>query len=145
MSAALIIFLGSVVLFTAFSFLVEIERVKGSRVFLPSVRSGFDNMLAFVYQKISDAWSHFIHYIVRLGWYYSVHSFLRTLLRIVVASYDYLEHRFERNRIRTKLLRDQKQGNGNGGHFEAVAAHKAEVALSPQEEEELKHRKLHED
>lgn len=142
MGTALQVFIGSVVVFTAFSFIVEKERKREERLFLKNFRNWCDNSIDSVYVIIRDGWEHFVNYIVKLGWYYSIHSFLRTLMELLVAVYDYLEHHFERNRARTKLLRADKQAKNTDSVLAAVAEHKEQVSLSPDEGEELREKQL---
>ena len=98
MSAVTTVFITSVVLFTALSFLIETERRRGSRVALTKVRDWLDEMIERFFTWLREAWEHFIQYVVKLGLYYSLHSLLRTLLQALVAAYDYLEKHFETNR-----------------------------------------------
>lgn len=144
MVVSLSVFLGSVVLFTALSSLVAFEQRRGKRVFLAGLRGVLDGFVAAVGRTFTAAWNHMTQYVVRLGWYYSIHSFLRTLMRALIAVYEYLEKHFERNRARTKKLRAQKRERTGQSHLAAVAEHKAEVALSPEAEQALLDQKLEE-
>ncbi len=144
MSAVTTVFITSVVLFTALSFLIETERRRGSRVALTKVRDWLDEMIERFFTWLREAWEHFIQYVVKLGLYYSLHSLLRTLLQALVAAYDYLEKHFETNRFRARALQAEKKAKGTNGHLNEVAKHKAEVALSPEEEDRLREEKLEE-
>ena len=139
---ALQVFIGSVVLFAAFSFVVERERVRGGRLFLTDFRNWCDKSILALYRGISNGLEHFVHYIVKLGWYYSLHSVFRTILHVLVAAYDYVELRFERNRDRAKLLRANKESKDSKTSLAAVVAHKEEVSLTAEEGEALKKEKL---
>lgn len=144
MSTSLIVFTGSAVLFAALSLLVHIEERRGGRVLLPRVRGFFDRMLNTAYRRIGEAWDHFVEFVVKLGWYYSIHSFLRTALRLVVSIYDFLEHRFEENRVRAKMLHSKKRERTVSNQLTQVAEHKEQVALSAEQSERLKAEKLEE-
>lgn len=140
MDLALQLFIGSVVLFTAFSFVVQLEERKGVRLFLVGPRSWLDRSLYLLGNKLHVGFEHFLHHIVKLGWYYSIHSFLRAVMAMLVSAYDYLETHFEKNRIRTRILR--ASGRSKNSHFTAVADHKDHITLTPDEEIELKDKKL---
>lgn len=143
MNTALTVFLTSLSLFILVALMVGREEKRGQRFFLVRVRTKLDDTLETVFRKVSLVWDHFAKYLLQLGWYYSLHSLLRALLRLVVAMYEYLERKFERNRLKAKNLK-HRRNQVSEGHLSEVAAHKAEVALSPEEEEELKERKLSE-
>ena len=143
MTTALTVFVSSLSLFIVVSFLVGREKKRQKRFFLARGRAKLDQVLEAVFGRLGRTWEHFAKYLLQLGWYYSLHSLLRTLLRVLVATYEYLEAKFERNRLKAKNLK-QKRHQAAEGHLSEVAAHKAEVALTPEEEEELKERKLSE-
>lgn len=140
MDVALQVFIGSVVLFTAFSFVVQMEERKGNRMFLVKARSWLDRILYLSANRLHTAFEHFLHHVVKLGWYYSIHSFLRAIMALLVSAYDYLETHFEKNRIKTRILR--ASGRSKNSHFTAVADHKDHITLTPDEEIAFKDKKL---
>lgn len=141
-STALIYFLVSVGVFLLLVVVTSVERKRGSRVFAGSLRTTLDTKLATLYQHLAQVLEHFFRYIVQLHWYYSIHSVLKTLLRIVVAVYTGLESFFERNRKRAKALRAEKRQQTELTHLEQVSAHKAETALTPTEQRKLRDKQL---
>lgn len=144
MTSALYVLIGSVTAFVALSLLVTAERRRGGRLLLSDVRTRLDQLLERFQAWFSGAWDHFVQYVVKLGWYYSLHSLLRGIMTMLVAMYDYLERHLEVNRFRAIALREKKRaGNGNS-HLQAVAEHKADVALTPEEQEKLREEKLEE-
>lgn len=136
-------FIASATVFVALALFVYIEQKRGRRIFLGGLRGGIDVLLVKFVRWCKEQWKHFVRYILQLGWYYSIHSLLRTVLRVLVATYDYIEAHFERNRLRTKDLRAEKQQRGDG-HLSAMAEHKAEVALTKRQQQALRKKKLEE-
>ena len=129
----------SAVLFFALLFGVQAEQKRGSRFLLGGVRGWFDKGIGSVERKIGRSWDHFMKYVVQLGWYYGLHSFLRAILRTLVACYESVENVFERNRHRTKQLRAEKQKVTNGDtHLAEMAQHKVDTALTPAQQRKLK-------
>lgn len=139
----LTVFITSAALFVALVTFVQTERRKGSRLILGKARTSLDVSLVKFNLWQKRQWEHFLRYILQLGWYYSLHSFLQTIMRVLVAIYDYIETHFERNRLRTRHLRAEKRKNVDT-HFSAVAEHKAEVALTPKQQDALREKKLEE-
>jgi hypothetical protein len=144
MVSPITVFLGSVVLFTALSLLVHLEEKRGKRLLMGKVRGHVDAGLLFVYRQVREAWDHFVQFIVKLGWYYSIHSFLRTLMNLLVSVYDYLEYKFERNRARASVLHSKKRERDEQSQLSQVAEHKEQVALTAEEGERLRAEKLEE-
>jgi hypothetical protein len=144
MSLPLTVFIGSVAVFAALALLVHIEERRGGRILLKNIRSKCDRGLLFVYRKVGVAWDDFTEFVVKLGWYYSIHSFLRTLMNALVSLYDYLEHKFERNRARASVLHSKKRKRAEQNQLSQVAEHKEQIALSPEEGERLRTEKLEE-
>jgi hypothetical protein len=141
--APITIFVVSTIMFMMLTIFVQYEQRRGGRLLFVGMRNWADTNLVQANLWLKKQWRHFVRYILQLGWYYSLHSFLQTVMRVLVAVYDFLEAHFERNRLRTKHLRAEKHRKVNK-HFAAVAEHKAEVALSPEEEKSLRQQKLEE-
>ena len=81
-------------------------------------------------------------YIIQLSWYYTIHSFLRTVLQAIVAFYERIERTFEMNRRRTKQLHAEKTQIANGGHLAEISQHKKDTALTPAQQRRLKEKQL---
>ncbi|MEN9920573.1 MAG: hypothetical protein RL538_466 [Candidatus Parcubacteria bacterium] len=144
LTTAIATFVTFLVLFVVVAVVVRVETVKGRRILLSFARTTLDNQLHRFHLWLSGVWNHFVRYVVQLGWYYSIHSLLRTLLKVLVSVYTYIEDIFERNREKTKLLRRERKQKQQT-HFSKIADHKAEVALSKEEQEALMTRKLEQD
>ena len=143
-STAAISLVVSVFVFFVLLLGVRKETLREKRFFAVGIRSWFDVKIDVAGEVIVRSWSHFVKYIVQLNWYYSIHSLLRTLLRVLVAFYTYFENIFEKNRLRTKQLRAEKRGIKRDGHLAQVAEHKEGIALTEVEKRKLKKRKLEE-
>jgi hypothetical protein len=139
LTTAITTFVTCLVLFVAVAFVVRTERIKGRRLCMVQARTWLDVKVFACEQFVAGGWHHFTQYVVRLGWYYSIHSLLRTILRLLVSVYSYFEEMFENNRERTKELRSKRRRALAQSHFTKIASHKAEVALTPEEKERRRH------
>lgn len=133
------------VLFVVMAVVVRVEETKGKRLILGGVRQAVDTKILGIHRWFDDVWHHFMRYIVQLGWYYSMHSLLKTILRVLVSVYTYFEHIFEQNREKTKVLRKERKQKTRQNHFTQIADHKAETALTPTAKAALNKQKLEED
>lgn len=120
------------------------ERRLGRRFFAAKLRNWLDSKVVSCSIFFSRSWQHFSKYVVQLSWYYSIHSVLRTFLRLMVVFYTYFENIFERNRERTKQLRSEKRQLSEFNHLHQINAHKQDTALSAVEKRKLKRKKLEE-
>lgn len=145
MGTAGLIFLVSVALFGAFAFLVRTEEAKARRVIGGQVRASLDAGIIRFEERFARKWRHMMRYIVQLGWYYSLHSLLAGLMRVLVSVYDSIEHVFEQNRARTRQLRKEFKHHRQQSHLTAIAEHRETTALSPEAQVALRHKKLTED
>lgn len=119
---------------------IQAEKKRGRRFLLPGVRNVLDEHIAAVGLKIVKTWDHFTKYVVQLGWYYGMHSFLRAILATLVTFYERVENAFEHNRRRTKRLRAEKNKvtSDESNHLTVMAQHKADTALTPAQQRKLK-------
>lgn len=145
LTTAIITFVTFLVLFVVMAVVVRVENLRGRRLILSTGRAFLDRKILSMLTWFDDVWHHFMRYIVQLGWYYSIHSLLRTVLRVLVSVYTYIEHIFERNREKTKMLRRERKQKVRQNHFTQIADHKADMALSPAEQATLRQQKLEED
>ena len=118
------------------------ERQQGVRLVAPRLRGKADTVVDRVSVKLERSIAHFTKYMVQLRWYYSIHSLLRGVLRVIVASYDYCERLLERNRDRARKLRKEKQQLDVAHHLRQMAAHKADTALTPAQKRKRRDREL---
>lgn len=142
---ALVTFSVAAALFLVVAILVHFEHVRMRRLFLVELRGFLDRKLAESALRWRDRWHHFTQYIVKLGWYYGLHSLLQGVLALIVSIYNYFEGIFERNRSRTKQLRQERKRQTKKSHLTAIADHKAETALTPTEQAALRKEKLEHD
>ena len=142
LGAAITTFVTCLVLFVVVAVLVQAEQAKGRRIVLSSARAWLDEKIVSARKRLGNSWHHFSQYVVRLGWYYSIHSLLRTVLAMLVSAYTFLEGMFEKNREKTKELRLMKRKSLQQTHFSKIADHKAEVALTPDEQAKRRKDKL---
>ncbi len=142
MTTSLSIFIASIVAFFASAMIVRVEERRGRRLVGDRVRFVFDALVDRVTQKTARWWHHFTQYVVKLGWYYSLHSFLRTILQVLVSVYTFIENIFESNRAKTKALRMELKKQIKQSHFSKIADHKAETTLSQEEQERIRKEKL---
>lgn len=138
-------FIISLVAFAVFVIFIRLEDIRGRRFCLGSVRTAVDGWLIGMCNYWNTLWHDFTKYVVRLGWYYSVHSFLRFVLSLLVSVYTYFEYKFENNRIKTKELRKERKTRIKNTHLSEIAEHKTQVSLSPDEQETLLRDKLEQD
>jgi hypothetical protein len=145
LGTAITTFVTCLVLFVVMAVLVRVEEVRGRRVFLGNARGWLDGQILSLEQRLSRGWHHFTQYVVRLGWYYGIHSLLRTVLRLLVSVYTYFEEMFEKNRAKTRELRQQRRRALVDSHFAKIADHKESVSLSQEQQDTLLKKKLEQD
>lgn len=122
--------------------IIEKERRRGRRFFFVGLRGWLDAVVFAVEQWLVRSWQHFTKFILQLNWYYSIHSVLRAILKMIVAVYTYFETIFENNRTRTKRLRAEKRKLKEKNHLQKMADHKKDLALTPAQQKKLKKQKL---
>lgn len=130
--------LGLLILITQF------EKKRGKRVALSRLRGWFDGVVATIGRRIVGTWRHFVRYIIQLGWYYGLHSFLQAVLKTLVRFYEGIELVFEENRRRAKQLRAErrKETQATPSHLTEMAQHKVDTALTPAQQRRLKDKEL---
>ncbi len=142
MTAAIITLATSSVLFTALALLVQVEQRNERRLVCGRFRDALDRGVVQLGSETKRRWRHVMRYVVQLGWYYSIHSLLRAVMKILVSLYSLIENQFERNRLRTKELRQELKRHIHKSHLGHIADHKAETTLSAEEQTKLKTQKL---
>lgn len=146
MELAAIVFCTSAVAFVGYALLVIVEEKNSSRLVGGIFRDKLDVKIEHTGHQFEYHFKHVSRYLLQLGWYYSVHSVLRTILAGLVSVYTYIENIFESNRTRTKALRQEfRRQLHTKTHLSQIADHKAKTALSKDEQESLKTRKLEQD
>ncbi len=140
-----IIFASSIFIFTAYAVIVRVEHTHARRLVGGRLRGSLDIRIARVEEKWSNNWKHLSRYLLQLGWYYSIHSLLRTVLQVLVSVYTYIEQIFEKNRIRTKQLRKELKHHVAQSHLTHMAHHKEKTSLSSTAKAALRTKKLEND
>lgn len=129
--------------FVALSTLVGVEVRTGRRVVLGGVRAWCDTAVDSVTRSLRSTVLYIDRHIIKLSWYYSLHSVLQAALRVVVSLYDYLEHSFHSNRKRARAIRAERRVKKDpSGMLHNVALHKETTALSNAEKKKLLTKKL---
>lgn len=133
----------------AVSALVGREVRSGQRLFLPGLRTRLDHIVERLEKTLLLTVDYIDRHVIRLSWYYSLHSFLQAALRVVVSLYEYLEGWFHQNRLRARALRAERRGvkkktdtAPTDQHFVNLAEHKEAMALTEREKQKLKNKKL---
>lgn len=141
---AVTFFAMSIGVFALMLIVVHSERKRGKRLFAARARGWLDARFFFLETWLVRSWTHFVRYVVRLNWYYSIHSILKTILLAMQVFYASFEKIFERNRSRTKKLRHEKRKLNSVNHLSQMADHKVDTALTPAQKKKLRHKKLEE-
>ena len=127
-------------LFVLLLILTTVEARRGHRVVLSGFRSRCDRVFDYIGDRVSRSLNHVVRHIIQLSWYYSVHAFLKVLLKMLAALYHWIEATLYRNR--TKARRIRKERSLTRSYFDEVAEHKQATKLSPEEQQKLKDRQL---
>ena len=142
-STAVISLAASTVGFIFFVSLIQAEKRRKKRFLFAGVRGWLDGVVGAAGRWVVGTTNHFVKYVVQLSWYYSLHSLLQTILRMIVATYEHVERVFEKNRVRTKELRAEKMSNkAPDNHLSEMAAHKEETALTKVQQNRRKKKHL---
>jgi hypothetical protein len=145
MIAAGAVFGGSIALFLLYATVVAMEQRNARRLFGGRFRDSLDVKIVALEAKVARQWKHVTKFLVRLGWYYSIHSLLATLMRALVSVYTRIEHIFEKNRTRTKELRKEFKKHLRESHLTKMADHKEATSLSREDKETLLKKRLEQD
>lgn len=141
-TSVLATFISSVVIAVVLLLIISKERRRGRRFFAKRFRSWLDIKVNKIGEQLVRSINHFVKYIVQLNWYYSIHSVLRTILRMIVAIYTYMENVFEKNRVKTKKLRVEKRQLEESNHLKQMADYKKDTMLTPSQQRKLKKKEL---
>jgi hypothetical protein len=144
MTIPAIVFLVTTTLFIFFLGVAHFEQKKQKRLFARSLRNLTDRLVVTFGQRIHAIWQRFTRYGVKLGWYYSVHSLLRTMLRMLVSLYTRIEHIFETNRMKVKKLRRERKQTKDT-HLTVLTQHQERTALTAEEKVSLRAHHLEND
>ncbi len=123
---------------------VHKERRLSRRFFASSFRGWLDKIIVRFEVWLLVTWNHFIKYILQLHWYYSIHSVLKAILKMIIAVYTYFENVFEANRTRTKQLRSEKRQMSDLNHLQQITKHQKATALTPAQQKKMRKKQLEE-
>ncbi len=135
-------FIIATVTFFLYAFIARQEFINGRRIFLAGIRNRLDGVLEWGYVALRARAGRLYRLTIKLSWYYSIHSTLRTLLTFLIRVYDRIEAVFNANRERAKALRAEKKALVAKTHLTEIKEHKDAVALSPREKKKLKDKTL---
>lgn len=138
-----VLLLSLVLVFLVWSYIVGVEVRGGRRIVLSGVREWCDGLVDSGNRIITSTLVYVDRHIIKLSWYYSLHSLLQAALRVVVSLYDYLEQSFYHNRKRARAIRAERRVTKNPSNMlQSVALHKETTALSSVEKKKLRTKKL---
>lgn len=130
-------------LFAVVALVTKLEQSRGQRFILSKFRDWCDRVLLVVYESVHKRSQQILRHTIKLSWYYSIHSTLKTLLNLLVKLYDRLELVFNNNRERAKVLRIEKRNAlAPKNHLTVISEHKASAALTPGQKKKLRAKKL---
>ncbi len=135
-------------LFVAFATLITLEERRSQRFFMAGFRAWLDGFLVRIINAIAQKIRYVLRHTIKLSWYYSIHSFLRAVMTVLVRAYDWLEMIFINNRERAKVLRAERRNFFRASHPSAnnhlteIEAHKVSTALTPHQKKKLRAKKL---
>jgi hypothetical protein len=125
---------GSFITLLVLTFIYVVEDIRGKRVFLVSLRTKLDALLALALVKIEKFMYSFTNGFMRLMLHYGAHSILKRVLAVIRRLEAKVEDLVRRNRNIAKDIRSSLRPKN---HLDEIAQHKEEVALSEKEKEAL--------
>ena len=131
----------SFVLFVLCSWLLSREKTAQKRFFLPGLRNALDLFLSNLGQSIQNGITYIGKYIIKLSWYYSLHTFLRLILQFLAGVYYFVEKMLHKNRDRARKIRQDRKRNSIS-HLGILVDHQTVNKLSEEQKKKLKDRSL---
>jgi hypothetical protein len=125
-------------LLVAFSVLVRAEAARGKRILLSGLRERLDRAVLRTAPFLRATRRHLGTGSVRVIFHYVAHGVIARLVRMSERASAYLARLERRNRKLARTIRERETPS----HFSVIAEHKATVALSDEEREDLKRRSL---
>ncbi len=129
------------VMFGAYLTLVKREERRQQRFVLATLRGRADDAIVRMVSWCEGIIRYVVRYVITLSWYYSLHAFLKVLMKSLAGAYHVLESILIRNRDRARALRKERR-SVTKNHLTHIADHKAETKLSPAEERRRKDKAL---
>lgn len=131
---ALVVSLISAILFVIFSFLFASEEKRGGRYFLSGARDWLDNKYTKIFNLFERGFRYVARYIITLSWYYSLHTFLKLILKSLAGLYTMIENILIQNRNRAREIRKERRQS----HLTAIAEHQVTTSLTDKEKKKIK-------
>lgn len=136
------LFLISSGLFVLLAFITTREEANRKRFFLTKSRDTLDRLIVQGVAVGKAKLSYVLRHIIKLSWYYSLHSMLRAVMGLLVHTYDSLEMIVIKNRERARRLRAEGRILTGGNHLTEIEKHKASTALTSSQKKKLRAKKL---
>ncbi len=127
--------------FSGYLYLCTKEERRGERFVLSSLRSSADRQIDAMVRAIERLLRYIVRYVITLSWYYSLHAFLKVIMKSLAGAYHVVEAILIRNRERARALRRERR-QSQKSHLTTIAEHKVETKLSPSAERKLKDKAL---
>jgi hypothetical protein len=141
MFVALIIAGTSFLLLVIFARFFTLEQRAGRRFVLPRIRDNFDTLLTSVAYSLHRAIVYVTKYIITLSWYYSMHAFLKVMLKFLASIYYMVEKLLLHNRNHARRIRQDRK-RANKSHLEVLTDHKDDTKLTELQKKRLKDKAL---
>jgi hypothetical protein len=140
MSSALTFAVVNLVAFVVVARIFTLEARRGRRFVATGIRNAADDGIDVVVRRVSRMYTYVARYIITLSWYYSLHAFLKVILRFLAGTYTAVETLLHNNRTRARKIRIERKREQS--HLSLIADHKAETALTPVEKAKRKEKAL---
>ncbi len=137
MSVAFIVFFSSLVAFVAYARLCTLEMRRGHRYFLAPLRRALDSVFTAVAVGMKRQVVYIGRYVITLSWYYSLHTFLKLILRFLAGIYTMVETLLHHNRKRARVIRSERK-LASESHLTALVDHKSETQLTEGQKQKRK-------
>ncbi len=141
MSVALTIASISFTLFVGCLWLFSREHTSQKRFFLPHMRHGLDRLFVSIAQSLQNGITYIGKYIIKLSWYYSLHTFLRLVLQFLAGVYYFVEKLLHSNRDRVRKIRKDRK-RSSISHLGILVDHQTVNKLSEEQKRKLKEKSL---
>lgn len=134
---------GSSFLLLVILFLVtSLEERAGKRFILTGLRRALDSWVTYCSQAATKLFVYLTRYVITLSWYYSLHAFLRLLLKFLASVYYMVEKLLHSNRDRARKIRHERKQKGSSSHLELLTDHKDDTKLTEAQKKRLKEKSL---
>lgn len=134
---------GTSFLFLVILFIVtSLEERAGHRFLLTNFRKRLDSVVVYCATLTQRLFVYITRYVITLSWYYSLHAFLRLLLKFLAGVYYMVEKLLHSNRDRARKIRQERKRGGVSSHLEQLTDHKDDTKLTEAQKKRLKEKSL---